>query len=208
MINQTFGKLTVIASAPKTDRHLKWECLCACGNTTVVRSSNLTGRHTISCGCAQKESVTTHGGRKTRLYQTWTNMRRRCTDPKSKDYKNYGALGITYIPGWDDFSTFQTWAHNTGYKDHLTLDRKRVEGNYEPDNCQWSDWSTQASNQRKEPNKSSKYLGVTQRRNRWEASIKRFKETHCIGVYDTEIEAAQARDNYVKAMQWPHKLNF
>jgi len=46
MIGQTFGRLTVIASAPKTDRNLKWKCLCTCGNTKVVRGSSSTGKAT------------------------------------------------------------------------------------------------------------------------------------------------------------------
>lgn len=207
MIGKRFGKLLVVDSDPKKDKHLMWKCLCDCGNTTSVRGSSLRGNRTKSCGCLQKESVTIHGGKGTRLYQTWVNMRRRCTDPNAKDYKNYGALGVTYIKEWDDFSVFRDWAMSNGYQDHLTIDRKKVEGNYEPDNCRWSDWSTQAANQRKGLNKSSKYLGVTKRNGRWEASVKRFGKSHYVGTFDNEEDAAKARDAYIIENNWPHKLN-
>ncbi len=208
MINQTFNNLTVIAKAPKIDRHGRWLCQCSCGNQTEVRATALRSGRTKSCGCLQKQAVTTHGGKKTRLYQTWINMRRRCNDPKAKDYKNYGALGVTYTPAWDDFSIFRDWALSTGYNDNLTIDREKVEGNYEPSNCKWSDWNTQAANQKKEPNKSSQYLGVSKKKNRWEASAKRLKLAYHIGVYDSELEAAIARDDFIKSKGWPHKLNF
>jgi hypothetical protein len=46
-----FGNLTVIKEAP-TNSQTKWECLCDCGNTTVVFANNLLkGNHTTSCGC-------------------------------------------------------------------------------------------------------------------------------------------------------------
>lgn len=46
-----FGNLTVIKEAPSNSQ-TKWECLCDCGNTTVVFANNLLkGNHTTSCGC-------------------------------------------------------------------------------------------------------------------------------------------------------------
>ena len=35
-----------------------------------------------------------------------------------------------------------------GYADNLTLDRKNVNGNYEPSNCRWADTITQHNNTR------------------------------------------------------------
>lgn len=32
-----------------------WQCLCECGNTAIVASSNLLSGHTKSCGCLDKE---------------------------------------------------------------------------------------------------------------------------------------------------------
>ena len=46
----------------------------------------------------------------------------------------------------DDFMAFYNWAIENGWEEGLTLDRIDVNGNYEPNNCRWSDWKTQARN--------------------------------------------------------------
>ena len=45
-----FGSLTVVKYAGKS----KWVCICDCGNTTCVKTSNLTSGHTKSCGCLSR----------------------------------------------------------------------------------------------------------------------------------------------------------
>lgn len=52
-----FGKLTAIKESRVEHRsadgrrRVKWECLCECGNPTVVLSDNLMRGHIKSCGC-------------------------------------------------------------------------------------------------------------------------------------------------------------
>lgn len=50
---QTFGLLTVVdlAERGRKNRHAKWNCLCVCGNKTVVDSGDLKKGNIISCGC-------------------------------------------------------------------------------------------------------------------------------------------------------------
>ena len=50
---------------------------------------------------------------------------------------------------WEDFERFYLWALENGYSDELTIERKNVDGNYEPGNCEWITWEMQASNKRK-----------------------------------------------------------
>lgn len=54
-----FEKLVAIKKVEKLlndkDKHYKWLCQCDCGNTTVVRSSDLRGGKTKSCGCLLHE---------------------------------------------------------------------------------------------------------------------------------------------------------
>lgn len=57
LTNQTFGSLTVIKEAapyiqPSGKKRTQWECICECGNTTIVRTEYLRNGHTTSCGCA------------------------------------------------------------------------------------------------------------------------------------------------------------
>lgn len=46
-----FGRLTAKRFVVKDDGHIAWECLCDCGNTTVVSTCHLQSGHTQSCGC-------------------------------------------------------------------------------------------------------------------------------------------------------------
>lgn len=56
MIGKRFGKLTVVSSARRSgQRRLLWHCICACGNTKVVRSDHLRIGETKSCGCLVAE---------------------------------------------------------------------------------------------------------------------------------------------------------
>lgn len=82
--------------------------------------------------------MTTHGESKSHLYIVWASMKRRCYNPNSKDYKNYGGRGIILCPEWkENFTLFRDWAIKNGYKQGLQIDRKDTNGNYEPSNCRW-----------------------------------------------------------------------
>ena len=158
-IGDKFGKLTVVSRVKKDgDRHIIFECICDCGNTTYVYSSNLTAKRkpTRSCGClvgknnAKYELVTT--GKKNssiRLYQTWYDMMRRCNNIKCKEYKYYGELGISVCDEWEDFDIFAKWALANGYTDELTIDRIDNFSGYNPSNCRFVSKADQQRNKRK-----------------------------------------------------------
>lgn len=61
LVNQIFGKLTVLREVPraerKNDKIVEWECQCECGTIIRVRTSYLTSGHTKSCGCYRAESM-------------------------------------------------------------------------------------------------------------------------------------------------------
>ena len=88
-----------------------------------------------------------HGGKGTRLYNIWNNMKQRILNPKNKDYKNYGGRGITICYEWLEFIPFRDWAMNNGYADNLEIDRINNNLGYSPENCQWI---TQKENMRKQ----------------------------------------------------------
>ena len=93
-------------------------------------------------------------------------MKQRCCDANSTYYKDYGGRGITICPEWlNDFQAFYNWAVANGYANNLTIDRKDVNGNYEPSNCRWVTQKEQQNNTRK--NYLLKYNGKIQTLAQW-----------------------------------------
>ena len=166
-IGQKFNMLTVIGVGSKVTsigrRYDTFDCRCDCGNISknIIVYEVIKGR-IKSCGCLlhrkgpgiHQDSMT-HGFTsqyaprwKRLLYQVWADLKQRCNNPKTTNYDDYGGRGITYAPEWEDFETFKDWAIDHGYREGVTLDRIDVNGNYEPDNCRWVDWTIQANNKR------------------------------------------------------------
>lgn len=63
---------------------------------------------------------------------------RRCYNENFKLYPIYGEKGITVCEEWKDRETFKEWARNNGWEKGLRLQRKDKSGNYEPENCYFS----------------------------------------------------------------------
>ena len=57
LTGEKFNKLTVISFNKRQKNHTYWNCLCECGNTTVVGSRHLHNGHTKSCGCVRKNEM-------------------------------------------------------------------------------------------------------------------------------------------------------
>ncbi len=82
-----------------------------------------------------------------RLYQCWADMIDRCYRINNQEYHCYGGRGIEVCNQWKiRYFTFKNWALLNGYDDDLTIERKDVDGNYEPGNCEWIPLSEQGKN--------------------------------------------------------------
>lgn len=142
---QPFGKLTVIEEAGRTKSgRVLWRCRCECGNEVVVRADDLRREHTRSCGCYMRELTversTTHGARKTRLYNIWWGIMRRVgrrIGASDQHRRDYIARGIDICEEWAVFKNFYQWAMANGYRDGLEIDRIDNEKGYFPANCHW-----------------------------------------------------------------------
>jgi len=76
-------------------------------------------------------------------------MRNRCFDPKCRSYRFYGGRGITICDRWLGPNGFVNFFADMGKRPRgKSIDRKDVNGNYEPKNCRWATNQVQALNKR------------------------------------------------------------
>ena len=144
---QKFGRWTVLEEVGRSHGSVLWRCRCDCGTVRDVPSNALRTGNSVSCGCYNREVITTHGKSKTtNVYHVWQCMKDRCLNPNSQEAKHYIDRGIKVCDEWLDFENFYEWAMANGYKEGLSLDRIDNDGNYEPSNCRWATAKQQCRN--------------------------------------------------------------
>ena len=203
LLGEVYRKFPTEKSKHRT-RYGLYECQY-CNNTFEAIFNNVKRGNTKSCGC-----FATHGLSSNKFYHTWYDMKYRCYNTMRQDYKNYGGRGITVCEEWLDVVNFVAWAEKTypnieGY----TLDRIDNDKGYSPENCTWSDKTTQAINQRIMKNNKSGYVGVVWYKplSKWMVQIMVNRKNKNLGYYQNIEEAVQARDNYIIENNLPHKLS-
>jgi hypothetical protein len=166
LVGKRFGRLVVIGKTNKRSwGKVVWHCHCDCGKDKDIQTRSLTSGNTKSCGCFRREVNkkamigNNHGlkhgdtcaGLKSSLYTVLTNMKTRCSNSNSADFKYYGGKGVSVCKEWrDDYSVFRKWALSHGYKSGLVIDRINNNGNYDPGNCQWITGSENSKKARRE----------------------------------------------------------
>lgn len=129
-------------------------------------------------------------------YYSYRHMLQRCNNPRCKDYKDYGGRGIKVCDRWLGPDGFENFLNDMGTRPggRYSLDRKNVDGNYEPSNCRWTNDWTQASNQRR---RGLMYRGVYKDREKKmyvaNISFRGIRKTKYFKSYD---------DAFAQRLQW------
>ena len=161
-VGQVYGRLEIVKFVGKKYNTIPmFECRCSCGNIVTARLYSLRSGNTKSCGCYRSEYVadknTKHGLSKCEIYPIWKTIHQRCYNPKCKDYKYYGAVGVKMSDEWNkDFSKFYDDMYQE-YCEHIlkygnkntSLDRIDPNGDYCKENCRWVTWAEQNASDHK-----------------------------------------------------------
>lgn len=165
LTNKRFGRLFVEQLSSRPGIHRSWHCLCDCGVEKDILGYHLRTGHTQSCGCLNREVITTHGQSKTLTYQVWNNMKNRCQNPDHPRYKDWGGRGITVCDKWQAYEGFFEDMGERPSQD-LSIDRIDNDLGYYKENCQWGTEEIQSWNRRS--NKLLEYNGIQETYHYWE----------------------------------------
>lgn len=169
--------------------------LCDCGNTKVLRCSDVLAGKQQTCGCFWISESYEFSLRNKKMVECYKAMIARCYNKNHPSYSNYGGRGIKVCDRWHSIANFFTDMERS-HSDNLSLDREDVDGDYSPENCYWRDCSWQQYNRRKSPTNTSGKTGVSfsNKRGVWEDYISKGGKKINLGRFKLFEDAVKARE--------------
>lgn len=153
LTGKKFGRLTVIDKADVDNNGcIRWNCICDCGKLITTAGKRLINGGCKSCGCYKSELTAIRNKKnatgikkRTKEYNTWANMKARCS--RLEDNR-YGGRGISVCDRWKN--SFKNFLFDMGRAPTPmhSIDRINNDGNYEPLNCRWATSYQQTRNTR------------------------------------------------------------
>lgn len=166
-IGDVFGRLTVIAEAPRRRKHRMYTSQCSCGKQTTSFAFSLTAGDSKSCGCIAAEKSkdrwkngnellrkrlsesaanASHRMSKHPAFRSWSDMRQRCHKENHKWFPSYGGRGISVSTEWRaSFEAFWSDMGCSWFKG-AQIGRKDNDGMYCKENCRWETAKQQQNN--------------------------------------------------------------
>lgn len=174
LLGQEFGRLTVVRYVKnKNSKGHKWECVCSCGNVSLVSPCSLIRGDTQSCGCIARSNAASrlfqHGESRSITYSSWRAMINRSSNENNPSYKRYGGAGIFVCERWEN--SYLDFLEDMGERPskEYSIDRIDNKDGYYPENCRWASKIEQANNKNRTRNVCVN--GVTKSVSQWARDI-------------------------------------
>lgn len=155
---ERFGALVALSPCHQTlssgRRVPAWLLRCDCGTEIVAMTTNLVAGKPTSCGCKRREAFEARTSpSRFPEYRVYRQMLDRCYLSSARNFRWYGAEGVTVCDRWrfgvDGLTGFECFIADLGRRpDGLTLERNDPRQPYGPSNCRWATWEEQAANKR------------------------------------------------------------
>lgn len=149
-IGKRFGRVIVIGPpTPRKGGSSSVICRCDCSDERHYFIRNLRVQNEPMCPLCRERSRPSKGkSRKHPLFNIWKAMIQRCENPNHDAYPLYGGRGIRMCDRWRN--DFEAFAADVGQRPSLmhTIDRRDVDGDYEPSNWRWATMKQQGRNRR------------------------------------------------------------